>query len=169
MTNAINMTREQRNALLDRIDVLNKVKALMLLPGLCMVTMKQAAAYFEVSLECVQKCFTRNRTELMANGAVTLTPTQLRERLNGQDVQLVGSATSQMVCINNEHYFEMANRGCRFFSPRAMLNLAMLLTESKVAQEVRTQLLNVVEMTAPMDRIIPIESEQEMLNDIGRA
>ena len=169
MTGNINMTREERAALLDRIDVLNKVKALMLLPGLCMVTMKQAAAYFEVSLDCVQKCYSRNRAELKANGAVMLTPTQLLEQLNGQDVQLVGSATSQMVCINDEHYFEMANRGCRFFTPRAMLNLAMLLTESKVAQEVRNQLLNIVEMTAPMDRIIPIENEQEMLADIGRA
>ena len=89
MTGNINMTREQRAALLDRIDVLNKVKALMLLPGLCMVTMKQAAAYFEVSLDCVQKCYSRNRAELNANGAVMLTPTQLLEQLNGQDVQLV--------------------------------------------------------------------------------
>ena len=29
------MTREQRLALLDRIEVLNKVKALLLLPGWC--------------------------------------------------------------------------------------------------------------------------------------
>ena len=38
-----NMTREQRYALLDRIEVLNKVKALLLLPGLTMVTIGQAA------------------------------------------------------------------------------------------------------------------------------
>jgi hypothetical protein len=50
-----------------------------------------------------------------------------------------------------------------------MLNLAMLLSESRVAQEVRNQLLNIVEMTAVADRVVPIENEQEMLADIGRA
>lgn len=165
----INMTREQRAALLDRIDVLNKVKALMLLPGLCMVSLKQAASYFEVTSNSIQKCYSRHRTELTLNGAVAITPTQLMEKLNGQDVRLASTASSKLVTINDEYSFEMPNRGCRFFSPRAMLNLAMLLTESRVAQEVRTQLLNIVEMTAPMDRIIPIENEQEMLNNIGRA
>ena len=63
MAENINMTREQRAALLDRIDVLNKVKALMLLPGLCMVTMKQAAAYFEVTI-----CFALN-IEIDCNNA----------------------------------------------------------------------------------------------------
>ena len=165
MENQINMTKEQRAALMDRIDVLNRVKALMLLPGLCMITMKQAAAYFEVSVECIRKCLARHGEELKANGAVTLIPSEVRERLRGQDVQLAG----QMVCINDEHYFELPNRGCRFFTPRAMLNLAMLLSESKVAQEVRNQLLNIVEMTSAADRVAPIENEQEMLADIGRA
>ena len=165
MENQINMTKEQRAALMDRIDVLNRVKTLMLLPGLCMITMKQAAAYFEVSVECIRKCLARHGEELKANGAVTLIPSEVRERLRGQDVQLAG----QMVCINDEHYFELPNRGCRFFTPRAMLNLAMLLSESRVAQEVRNQLLNIVEMTSAADRVMPIENEQEMLADIGRA
>ena len=51
MANAINMTKEQRAALLDRIDVLNKVKALMLLPEIYMVTVKQLADYFEETEE----------------------------------------------------------------------------------------------------------------------
>ena len=103
MENKINMTREQRAALLDRVDVLNRVKALMLLPGLCMITLKQAAAYFEVSADCIRKCLARHNEELKANGAVMLIPSEVRERLMGQDVQLAG----QMVCINDEHYFEL--------------------------------------------------------------
>ena len=78
-----NMTREQRYALLDRIEVLNKVKALLLLPGLAMVTIGQAAEYFEVTVEAIQSCYRRHRAELTENGAITLSPSQLQERLIG--------------------------------------------------------------------------------------
>ena len=60
-----NMTREQRYALLDRIEVLNKVKALLLLPGLAMVTIGQAAEYFEVTIDAIQSCYRRHREELL--------------------------------------------------------------------------------------------------------
>ena len=56
MGSSINMTREQRAALLDRIDVLNKVKALMLMPEIFMVTTKQLAEYFEETHGNIQKC-----------------------------------------------------------------------------------------------------------------
>lgn len=55
MSDSINMTREQRAALLDRIDVLNKVKALMLMPGIMMVTVRQLAEYFEESPDNIHK------------------------------------------------------------------------------------------------------------------
>ena len=55
MGNGINMTREQRAALLDRIDVLNKVKGLMLLPEIYMVTVRQLAEYFEETVDNIQK------------------------------------------------------------------------------------------------------------------
>ena len=169
MENNIVMTKEQRAALLDRIDVLNKVKAVMLMPGILMVTVKQLATYFEESVDNIQKCYANHKDELDANGVVSLTPTALKERLIGKNFQLVGSKASQTFCIDDEYYFEIPNRGCKFFPPRAILNMAMLLPKSRVAQEIRSQLLNITEMTAPMDRIIPIEDEQEMLNDIGRA
>jgi len=164
-----NMTREQRLALLDRIEVLNKVKALLLLPGLAMVTISQAAEYFEVSRDVIQACYHRHREELTENGAISLLPSQLQERLIGHNVQLVGSKSSQLVCIDENDYFEIPNRGCKFFSPRAMLNLAMLLKDSPIAREVRNQLLNIVENVHPMDRIAPIEDEQELMLELGRA
>ena len=164
-----NMTREQRYALLDRIEVLNKVKALLLLPGLAMVTIGQAAEYFEVTVEAIQSCYRRHRAELTENGAITLSPSQLQERLIGQDVQLAGSASTQLVCIGNDNYFEMPNRGCKFFTPRAMLNLAMLLKDSPIAREVRTQLLNIVDTVHPLDRINVIDDEQTLMLELGKA
>lgn len=169
MAENINMTREQRAALLDRIDVLNKVKALMLLPEIFMVTVKQLAEYFEESEENIRKCYSTHKAELSSNGAVNLTPSQLREQLTGKNFTSVGSRSGQLVCINDDCYFEMNNRGAVFFPPRAILNMAMLLPKSRVAREVRTQLLNITESTMPQERVAAIESEQEMLADIGRA
>ena len=163
------LSKELRASLVNRIDVLNKVKSLLLLPGLCMITINQVAAYFEVPVEAIQGCYRRHREELTSNGAVTLTPTMLREKLTGRDVQLAGSATSQLVCIDGEEYFEIPNRGCKFFPPRAVLNIAMLLKDSTVAQEIRNQLLNIVEETHPLDRIVSIENEQTLLLKLGEA
>lgn len=169
MENNIVMTKEQRAALLDRIDVLNKVKAVMLMPGILMVTVKQLAEYFEETVDNIHKCYSSHKAELISNGACLISPSELRERLSGKKCQSVGSKHGTMICIEENYYFEMNNRGALFFPPRAILNMAMLLPKSRVAQEIRSQLLNITEMTAPMDRIIPIENEQEMLNDIGRA
>jgi len=169
MENNIVMTKEQRAALLDRIDVLNKVKAVMLMPGILMVTVKQLAEYFEETVDNIHKCYSAHKAELISNGACLISPSELRERLSGKKFQSVGSKHGTMICIEENYYFEMNNRGALFFPPRAILNMAMLLPKSRVAQEIRSQLLNITEMTAPMDRIIPIEDEQEMLNDIGRA
>lgn len=169
MAGNINMTREQRAALLDRIDVLNKVKALMLMPGILMITVKQLAEYFEESADNIHKCYAAHKAELISNGACLISSSELRERLNGKKFQSVGSKHGTMVCIEDNYYFEMNNRGALFFPPRAILNMAMLLPKSRVAREIRAQLLNITEMVAPMDRIVPIENEQEMLADIGRA
>ena len=45
----------------------------------------------------------------------------------------------------------------------------MLLPKSRVAKEIRIQLLNITETTTPVKRVEAIENEQELLNNIGRA
>ena len=163
------LSKELRASLVNRIEVLNKVKALLLLPGLSMVTISQAAAYFEVPVEAIQGCYRRHREELKSNGAVSLTPSQLQEKLIGRDVQLAGGVATQTVCIDNMHYFEIPNRGCKFFTPRAMLNMAMLLQGSAVAQAIRNQLLNIVEDVKPMERVETIQEEQDLVFELGQA
>jgi len=169
MGSSINMTREQRAALLDRIDVLNKVKALMLMPEIFMVTTRQLADYFEESIDNIRKCYAAHKEELTSNGACLISPSELKERLTGKNFQSVGSKHGQMICIGDEYYLEMNNRGALFFPPRAILNMAMLLPKSRIAQEIRNQLLNIAEATQPQERIAAIEDEQDMLNSIGRA
>lgn len=164
----ISMTRQQREALLDRVDVLQKVKALMLLPRICMVTVKQLADYFEESADNIRKCYHSHREELESNGVCTLTVRDLEERI-GQKFQSVNTKGSKIICIDDGDYIEINNRGGLFFPPRAILNMGMLLPKSRVAKEIRIQLLNITETTTPVKRVEAIENEQELLNNIGRA
>lgn len=71
--------------------------------------------------------------------------------------------------MEEDSYFEVGNRGTKMFSPRAILNLAMLLPNSQVAGEVRNQLLNITKNASPEARVADIEREQEMQLEIGKA
>jgi len=143
------------------------VKALLLIPRLYMATTQQVGDFFEVDIEAIRKCYQRNRAELDANGAVLLSLAEIDER-TGQDVQAVKLKAKRLYCVN-EVYFEANNRATRMFPPRAILNLAMLLTDSRVAKEVRNQLLNITENAAPEERISEIENEQGMQLELGKA
>ena len=155
------MTKEERAAMLERVEVLQKVKALLLIPRLFMATTQQVADFFEIDVETIQKCYQRNKEELDANGVVFLTPTRIQE-LIGQDVQLAQMEGKRLYCVGENDYFEVANRGTKMFPARAILNLAMLLPISRVAREVRNQLLNIAENVSPEVRVAEIVNEQEM-------
>jgi hypothetical protein len=133
-----------------------------------MATTQQVADFFEIDVEVVQKCYQRNREELEGNGVVFLTPTRIEE-LIGHDVQLARMEGKRLYCMEENVYFEVANRGTKMFPTRAILNLAMLLPNSRVAREVRNQLLNITENAAPETRIAEIVNEQEMQLEVGKA
>ena len=65
---------DTRKALAGRIEVLDKVKALVLLPQINLVTISQIADYYEVPYDTVKSCFVRNRSEIEADGAKKYTP-----------------------------------------------------------------------------------------------
>ncbi|MPN59466.1 hypothetical protein SDC9_207187 [bioreactor metagenome] len=92
------MTKEERAAMLERVEVLQKVKALLLIPRLFMATTQQVADFFEVEVDAVQKCYQRNKEELDANGVVFLTPTRIEE-LIGHDVQLARMEGKRLYCV----------------------------------------------------------------------
>jgi len=114
-----------------RVDVLDKVKALALLPDDTHATTEIVASYFEVGVDAIESIVRRYRDELEENGMRTLRSDRL-------------------------HAFETANltvsnggqnrRALRTFTRRTILNVGQLLTESDVARKVRTYLLSVEEM-----------------------
>ncbi|WP_308402743.1 hypothetical protein [Streptomyces sp. AC550_RSS872] len=68
--------------MLERTDVLDRVKALSLLPDGMHVTTAMVAAYFEVAETVVNNLLSRHRQELESNGLRVLRGADLREFQN---------------------------------------------------------------------------------------
>ena len=128
---------ELRNKLIDRVDVLNKVKELFLIPKLEMMSLSMVADFYEVDEPAVKMCWNRHRDELKPDG-VTLCPISF---LKEQHVTLeqIGTKPLWRFYVNGVEN-KISNRGITCFSPRAVLRVGMLLRDSEVAKEVRTKM-----------------------------
>ncbi|WKX10766.1 restriction endonuclease [Streptomyces sp. NL15-2K] len=126
--------------MLDRTDVLDRVKALSLLPDGMHVTTAMVAAYFEVGLEAIKSLVKDHRAELEANGYRLLAGDELR---SFKDLSGIQSRT----------------RSLALFSRRAVLNVAMLLRDSEVARQARVYLLDMEYLvrTQPVENPVPTE------------
>ncbi|CCK28859.1 hypothetical protein BN159_4480 [Streptomyces davaonensis JCM 4913] len=131
-----------RGSVLDRTDVLDKVKALSLLPDGMHVTTAMAAAYFGVTVEVIRQLSKRRREELEANGMVVLRGADLRQFESDNMSLSLGS-------------YPQARRSLTIYSRRAVLNIAMLLRDSEVARQVRVYLLDMEYLA----RTQPVENE----------
>ncbi|MEV7013481.1 hypothetical protein [Streptosporangium sp. NPDC051022] len=117
----------------DRVDVLDKVKALSLLPDGVHMSTELVASYYEVDVDTIESVVRRNRAELESNGYEVLRGEKLREF---ETVNLTGSK----------------RRAFALFARRTVLNVGQLLTESQVAADVRAYLLNLEEVATHEQR-----------------
>ncbi|MDN3023691.1 restriction endonuclease [Streptomyces sp. S.PB5] len=137
-----------RNSVLERTDVLDRVKALSLLPDGMHVTTAMVAAYFGVSAEVVRQLTKRHREELEVNGMVVLRGADLRNFESDNMSLSLGS-------------YPQARRSLTVYSRRAVLNIAMLLRDSDVARQVRVYLLDMeyLARTQPVDNSVHKDSD----------
>ncbi|MEF9905060.1 restriction endonuclease [Streptomyces sp. P9-A2] len=127
-----------RSIVLDRGDVLDKVKALSLLPDGMHVTTAMVATYFEVAETVINNLLSRHRHELQSNGMQVLRGSELR---NFKELNLSSYGHPQ------------PRSALAIWSRRAVLNVAMLLRDSEVARQVRVYLLDMEHLarTQPVD------------------
>ena len=124
--------RRDRDALVDRVDVLDKVAVLRTLPGGTFVTSEMVATFYEVPLKTIQSAVLRNREELDSDGVTTLSKAEMELTFNMK----AGRAGSFLL-----------------YPRRAVLRIGMLLRDSDVARQVRGYLLDVEvapRLTQPM-------------------
>ncbi|WP_304459088.1 hypothetical protein [Alicyclobacillus sendaiensis] len=115
-----------REVYIHRVDVLDKVKALRLLPDDMHATIEMVAEYYEVGKQAVVSLIHDNREELESDGLKVLRGDELT---SFKELGLVGKNASAFTIIPR----------------RAILRIGMLLRDSEVAKEVRTMLLNIEE------------------------
>lgn len=127
-----------RDSVLERTDVLDRVKALSLLPDGMHVTTAMVAAYFEVTVKTLDSVVEDHREELKASGYQVLTGTQLALFKGASGIQ-------------------SRSRALALFSRRTVLNVAMLLRDSEVARQVRVYLLDMeyLARTRPVENPAP--------------
>lgn len=120
------INRQLRNDLIteERLEVLDKVKELNCLSNTMLSTVEQVANYYEVGNEAIQSLIKDNREELISNGFKLYKRSEILNVLKGQ------------------LEISIPNRGMNLFSKRSVLNVGMLLRDSKIAQEIRTMLLD---------------------------
>ncbi|WP_119582761.1 restriction endonuclease [Streptomyces europaeiscabiei] len=135
-----------RGNMLDRTNVLDRVKALSLLPDGMHVTTAMVAAYFEVGITAITSLMHDHREELEASGYRVLTGTELTsfKELSG---------------------IQSRSRALALFPRRTVLNVGMLLQDSEIARQVRVYLLDMeyVARTQPVDN--PVHTDVTSLDD----
>lgn len=139
--------KELREELISKVEVLEKVKDLFLLPNTELMTTKMVAEYFEVEFKTVEKLVQRNREELTENGFMHMKYFEIKDAVNSD--------------IMSE--LKISRQGSNIFTKRAVLNVAMLLRDSDVAKRVRTSLLDQQEVTSDEQKVKGITDEQLLL------
>ena len=167
-------SKEIRQKYIDRVEILDKVKKLFLIPSLEMVTIHQVADFYEVDVSVINKCLLRNSDEIYADGVALKKPRDFGKMRKGTKClfpEVGKTANSTTYQIGDNITVVIPNRGIRCFSKRAVLRIGMLLRDSKVAKEIRTQLLNIVDYVQsenPQVLTAEIDNEQELLMEVAR-
>ena len=158
--------RELRESLMQHCEVLDKVKELLLLPGEEVATIKQVAAFYEVGEEAIKAVYMRNSNELNSDGLINKKYTDLSKL---QVASLKTGKGKVTLSFENGTTLDYPTRGAKVFPRRAILRVGMLLRDSEVAKEVRTQLLNIEEKTTEEVKVADITEEQQLYLEIGQA
>ena len=113
----------------ERLEVLDKVKKLVMLKGTEYMTTKQVADYYKVAEGTIKALVSRNNDELIKNGYKVL----YKEKLKEFKGKLQDATTLNEIKFVSQ---------LALFNKRSILNVGMLLEDSPIAEEVRTLLLD---------------------------
>lgn len=159
-----------REKLINRVEVLDKVKKLLLIPRMQFTTTQGVADFYEVEYKAIDSVMRRHKDELTSDGMTKVTRKSVIEcfRQNDEYDKTILNIQPQYIelKIDDNYSVNIANRGALIFPKRAILRIGMLLRDSKIAEEVRTQLLNIEENSSDEVKVKEIDTE---LNLLGQA
>lgn len=175
MKDTIIESRTLRDVAVERLEVLDKVKKVLTIPGLEMITAIQLANYFEVDRKNISQIFHRHREEFQSDGILRLSSKDFKDRALSLHYEVSDSEnTSRGKHIVSIGGMDLSLNGkCNiFYTKRAALRMAMLLRDSEIAKEIRTQLLNIMETAeeeSPYILTETLDKEAELVSNISSA
>ena len=144
------MTRADRDRYGNRTDVLDRVKALRLLPDGLHLTTDLVANYYEVGTDVITKLAQRHRDELEANGYRLLTGQEL---VDMKSTSGLASRAPQLAV----------------FDRRALVRVGLLLRDSDVARRVRDAVQDGYESESAPDLSDPLLALQRVSSQLSQA
>lgn len=141
------------------LNIMNKYKTITTISNTEYETLDRVAKYFEVDYDCIRMTVKRHKEELIKNGLLILSPKDTRSFL--PDILSVktfrGGFEVDNRKFNNRHNY-LVNKRC-------FLNIAMLLRDSKIAQEIRSKMLDII-LNGNSNNEISIINNTELLDKI---
>lgn len=160
-------TQTVRDQCIGHIEVLERVKELLLLPTLDGFTIKQLSDWYEVDYEVIKKVWQANRSELESDGARRISFSDFKQEFGREIISHPNRGSTTFVI--DDVSVTVPNAGIVLFPRRAILRVGMLLRDSRVAQEVRTQLLNICDALPAPAQTVEIENEIDLYTNFARA
>ena len=157
--------KDLRDEYINRIEVLEKVKQLLLLPDINLATTQQVADFYEVGIEAIKSIISRNREELNSDGFVVWKSKDFRS-CNMNLLKIDNCSGGFNIKFSNDETIKSSNKGLSLFTRRSILRTGMLLRDSNIAKEVRTQLLNIEEKATVSQKTDAITEEQKLVLNI---
>ena len=121
----------------EKVEVLDKVKGLLLIPNTELATVKQVANFYEVKEQTIQSLVNDNIIELSVDGFGLFKKDEVVNFLNVPEGQLENLKGKVVDTMENGDQVIVPNRRLHLFPRRAILRVGMLLEGSGVANEVR--------------------------------
>lgn len=158
-----------------RFEILEKVKKVLLIPNTDFMTVNQLADYYSthyeddredniVTPDGIRKLYSLHSDELDSDGVCIKS---YKDFLIGNEFTLENLKGKVKLIHSSGMSLEVPNRGIRVFPRRAILRVGMLLRDSDVAKEVRSQLLNIEEKTSNEVKAYDINEEQSLMLAVG--
>ena len=158
-------SKEERDKNIGRVEVLDRVGGLMILPNTEMTTLPMVAEFYKVSDRQIQRIIKDNREEIESDGYRVWKVKEIVEfftKMNNDTNVAIGNVNNDtyetpvkptiyrennttIIDFNdeNDNFLTVPNTGKALFTKRAVLRIGMLLRDSEVSKEVRSRLLDV--------------------------
>lgn len=148
-----------------RLALLNRVKQLFLLPVGDVLTIKQMADYFEVSINKIKKLYESEKEEFDEAGVCVKYPQDFKIFNDPRVSNYIRKERGNLIFkVNDTTDIIIPNRGILCFTRRAVALAGMLLEDGRVSREFRNQILNYVNNLFPNNKEAEaMEEEKEFL------